>query len=75
MDPAFVGILSTMAASPASTAFERGIRPLLQLVLPEKAEAVLNFSPDTALLARIGELAEQATEGQISVDELAEYEG
>lgn len=58
-----------------TAAFERGIRPLLQLVLPGKAEAVLGFRAAPELQARIEELAGKSTEGQLSETERAEYEG
>jgi hypothetical protein len=49
-----------MATVPETTAFDHALRPLLQLVLPEKSEAVLNYRPDPALQARIEALAERA---------------
>jgi len=66
------------AAMPATTetaAFERGVRPVLQLILPERAEAVLNFHPEPALQSRIEELAAKSTEGQLTETERAEYAG
>jgi len=48
---------------------------VLQIVLPEKAEAVLNFRPDPELQARIEQLAGKSTEGQLTEAERAEYEG
>lgn len=56
-------------------AFDRGVRPLLQRVLLDKADAVLGFRPDPALQSRIEELARRSTEGQLSEDDRAEYEG
>ena len=64
-----------MDMTPEMAAFERGVRPLLQIVLPEKAEAVLNFRPDPELQARIEQLAGKSTEGQLTEAERAEYEG
>ena len=64
-----------MTTSPEATAFERGVRPLLQLVLRDKAETVLNFRPDPALQSRIEELATRSTDGELSEEERAEYEG
>jgi len=64
-----------MTMTPETTAFERGVRPLLQIVLQDKADAVVNFRPDPALQHRIEELAAKATEGELSVPERAEYEG
>jgi hypothetical protein len=62
--------------TPAETeAFDRGIRPLLQIVLREKAEAVVNFSADPELQARVEELAEKSSEGQLTETEKAEYAG
>lgn len=57
------------------TAFDRGVRPVVQIVFPEKARAVLAFRPDPALQTRIEELAEKATEGRLTDGERAEYEG
>ena len=64
-----------MPATPETVAFDRGVRPVLQLVLPDKAQAVIGFRPDPRLQERIDELAEKSTEGQLSEDEKAEYEG
>ena len=58
-----------------TTAFELGVRPLLQLVLRDRVETVLNFRPDPVLQSRIEELAERSTEGELSKEERAEYEG
>jgi 5-methylcytosine-specific restriction endonuclease McrA len=64
-----------MAAVPETIAFDRAVRPLLQLVLPDKSEAVLNYRPDPALQARIDALAEKSTQGDLTEDERREYEG
>ena len=64
-----------MATTPETTAFERGVHPILQIVLPGKADAVLNFRPDPALQDRIEELAAKSTEGELTDQERAEYEG
>ena len=48
---------------------------MLQIVLPEKAEAVVNFRADPKLQARIEELADKSTEGQLTESEKAEYAG
>jgi len=60
---------------PEMTAFERGIRPLLEIFLPEKAEAVISFRGDAQIQARIEELATKSNEGQLTDSERAEYEG
>ena len=64
-----------MATTPETIAFERGIRPILQIVLLDKADAVLNFRPDPTLQDRIEELAAKSTEGELTDQERAEYEG
>ena len=58
-----------------TTAFDRGVRPILQMVLRDKADAVLNFCPDPALQDRIEELAMKSTEGELTDHERAEYAG
>lgn len=48
---------------------------MLEIVLPEKADAVIGFRADPELQARIEELARKSTEGELSEDERAEYVG
>lgn len=64
-----------MVANSESAAFDRGVRPLLEMVLPEKAEAVVSFRADPELQARIDQLAAKSTEGQLTETERAEYAG
>ncbi len=64
-----------MARTPETTAFERGVGPLLRIVLHDKAETVVNFRVDPTLRSRIEELATKSTEGELSAAERAEYEG
>jgi hypothetical protein len=64
-----------MPATPEAVAFERGVGPIMKIVLPEKAKAVLKFRPPTRLKARIEQLAEKSTEGKLSATEKAEYLG
>ncbi len=45
------------------------------MVLLDKADAVLSFHPDPALQVRIETLADKATEGELTEEERAEYEG
>jgi hypothetical protein len=66
---------STMSSTTDSTAFERGVRPLLDMILPGKAEDVLNFHPDKGLQERIETLAAKCNEGELSDEEREEYEG
>ena len=64
-----------MATTPETIAFKRGIRPILQIVLLDKADAVLNFRPDPTLQDRIEELGAKSTEDELTDQERAEYEG
>jgi hypothetical protein len=64
-----------MTTIPEAAAFERGVQPLLQLVLSDRAQAVLQFRPAPGLVARIEELAAASTAGRLTEAERAEYEG
>ena len=64
-----------MVTTSESLAFDRGVRPMLEIVLPEKADAVIGFQADPELQARIEELAQKSTEGELTEDERAEYAG
>lgn len=64
-----------MATTSESLAFDRGVRPVLEIVLPEKAEAIIGFRADPELMARIEELAQKSTEGDLTDDERSEYAG
>ena len=64
-----------MSSTTDSTAFERGVRPVLEIILPGKAEDVLNFRPDAALQDRIEDLAAKSSEGELNEPEREEYEG
>ena len=58
-----------------TAAFERGVRPIMEIVLPEKADEIVEFRADPELQARIDELADKSTEGQLTEEERAEYLG
>ena len=64
-----------MTTTPEAIAFERGIRPVLQIVLSDRLDAILQFRPPSELQARIEELATKATDGDLNGAEKAEYEG
>ena len=57
------------------SAFQRGVDPLLQLLLPGREEAVLSIAPDEALCERIEVLAARSTEGELTPAEREEYAG
>ena len=56
-------------------AFERGVRPIMEIVSPANAEQIVEFRADPELQARIEELASKSTEGQLTEAERAEYAG
>lgn len=64
-----------MGAMSETAAFEQGIRPLMEIVLPDKRDAVIGFRADPQLQARIEELARKSTEGRLTEEERAEYSG
>jgi len=64
-----------MQSSSEISAFDRGVRPVMKIVLPEKAEEVVEFRADPELQARIEELARKSTEGELTEAERAEYAG
>ena len=47
----------------------------MKIVLPEKAEEVVEFRADPELQGRIEELARKSTEGELTEAERAEYAG
>lgn len=59
----------------AQSAFQRGIGPLLQLLLPGREDAVLEARTDQPLRKRIEELAEKSSDGSLSTEERDEYAG
>ncbi len=48
---------------------------MMDIVLPEKADAVIGFRADPELQTCIEGLARKSTEGQLTEDERAEYAG
>jgi len=41
----------------------------MEIILPEKADAIISFRADPELQARIKELAQKSTEGELTDDE------
>lgn len=56
-------------------AFQRGISPLLHLLLPGKEDMVMSAAVDQSLQQRIELLATKCGEGELDDEERAEYEG
>jgi|GEM_PF-590119 len=69
--PVRFGVATTLE----SLAFDRDVRPILEIVLTERAEAVIGVRADPELQARTEELARKAMEGELTEDERAEYAG
>ena len=59
----------------AQTAFQRGVGPLLELLLPGREDAILSAQTDLALRTRIEELASKNTEDTLTPEERDEYAG
>ncbi len=72
---AFETPLAIFLLMSAQTAFQRGVSPLLQLLLPGREDAVLAVQTDQSLRERIEELAAKNTEGALSSEEREEYAG
>ena len=64
-----------MRSGAETDAFDRGIRPLLEIVLPGRTREIAGFQADPGLRARIDELAFKSTEGLLTEPERAEYAG
>lgn len=64
-----------MATISERLAFDCGVQPMLEIVLPGKVDAVIGFQADPDLQARIEDLARKSTEGELTEDERAEYAG
>ena len=58
-----------------TVAFDRGTDPILGFFNVEQARAMVAYRGDQAIRARIEELARKNTEGELTEQERAEYEG
>jgi len=57
------------------SAFDRATNPVFEILSRDQALHIADFHADEELQARIEELANKANEGELSDEELAEYEG
>ena len=64
-----------MGTNAETTAFERGIDPVLQIMLPKHAQQVVSFQVDPAFRDRIEQLAVKSTESELTPTEYEEYVG
>ncbi len=58
-----------------SEAMSRVLLPLADCFTPDVARSVIDLPGDPTLQARLDELAEKSTEGALSREEAAEYDG
>lgn len=58
-----------------TTAFDRGMNPILQMFSAEQAQQLVDYQGDAQLRQRIDELAAKSNQGLLSPAERAEYEG
>jgi len=56
-------------------AFERATDSFLRFLTPEQAKAITAFRGDQSLQNRIEQLARKSTEGELTEQEEAEYQG
>jgi hypothetical protein len=69
-------MMTKMMENPAdAVAFDRATDGLLGFFTPEQARALIAYRGEVWLQGRIEELAGKNTEGELTVDERAEYEG
>lgn len=66
---------TVMATAFDTDAFERATDPLLKFFDAKQAKALVAYRGDETLQARIEELADKHSEGQLTQEERAEYEG
>jgi hypothetical protein len=64
-----------MATTFDTAAFDRGTDGLLRFFTTEQAKALVDYRGDEAIQNRIEELARKNTEGDLTDQERAEYEG
>jgi hypothetical protein len=58
-----------------SSAFDRVTDPVFRLLSREQVAQLADYHRDDALQTRIEQLSRKANEGELTHDELAEYEG
>lgn len=64
-----------MATTFDTAAFDRGTDAILRFFTTQQAEAMVAYRGDEAIQARIEDLAHKNTEGELTEQERAEYEG
>ena len=64
-----------MSTIPNTNAFDRSTEPLFRILTRKQIDEIVHFQADEALQDRIEELAGKCTEGELTEEERAEYEG
>ena len=63
-----------MASAPETTALNQLLDPLSECLTPEAAKGIAEFRADAKTQARIDELADKCTEGELTDEERQEYD-
>lgn len=66
--------METQTTTPGRRALDRLLDPVRDVLTPEVAQAIADLRADPATRERLDDLAERHHEGQLSEDELAEYQ-
>lgn len=64
-----------MNTAPEAASFECGVQPILDILLPGHESELAGLRPHPWLATRIENLARKANEGELSPNEIAEYQG
>lgn len=64
-----------MATTFDSSAFDRGTDGVMRFFTTDQARAIVEYHGDETIQARIEQLASRNTEGDLTAEELAEFEG
>jgi hypothetical protein len=63
-----------MSTSSPADVLDRMLDPFVDCFTPEVAERIVNLRADASTQARVEELADKANEGELSLEEQAEYD-
>lgn len=66
--------METQTANPTFGVLDRLFDPVRDVLTPEVARAIVELRADAVTQARLDDLAERHHEGQLSSEELAEYQ-
>ena len=66
--------METQTATQNRNVLDRLLNPVRDVLTPEVAQAIADLRADEATQARLDDLAERHHEGQLSAEELSEYQ-